>query len=123
MSNPDELRADLQQYYGLNLDGMGVAYSHSHAASLVSQLPVGSRLSRVADPDAAWSDETHLLALIEYDLRVLIWQNSKDAQHGRNRPKPIKTPSERAADERRADGFDKALVDRVLGIGGEADAD
>ena len=29
---PDELRADFQQYYGLNIDGMGADYSVTHAA-------------------------------------------------------------------------------------------
>lgn len=40
---PDELRADFQQYYGLNLDEMGGAYSISHAACLAAQLSGASR--------------------------------------------------------------------------------
>lgn len=112
---PDELRADMQQTYGLNLDGMGVDYSFSHAACLVSQLPSSSRISRTIYPENDWSDETHFLAAIEYDLRVLIWQNTKDGQKGRNKPKPNKTPSDLEKEQQRKNGFDKKLVDMHLG--------
>lgn len=46
---PDELRADFQQHYGLNLDDMGGPYGIGHAACLAAQLPPGSRAS------AAWA--------------------------------------------------------------------
>lgn len=114
-SNPDELRADMQQYYGLNIDGMGRDYSHAHAAVLMAQLPQSSRLARLSDPENEWSDETHFLSLIEYDLRVLAWQRSKDGQRGTNKPKPNKTPGDRAKAKARAKGFDKELVDKMLG--------
>lgn len=113
--HPDELRADLQQYYGINIDGMGVDYTHAHAAVLMRQLPLTSRLARIADPDSAWTDETHFLAAIEYDLRILAWQKTKDAQHGRNKPKPNKTPREIDKERKRREGFDKKLVDKYLG--------
>ena len=35
------------------------------------------------------SVETQLLALVADELQVLIWQNSRDGVHGRNRPKSI----------------------------------
>lgn len=46
----EELRADMQQVYGLNIDDMGEAFSPWHAASLAAQLPRGSRVhSRLAE--------------------------------------------------------------------------
>ena len=93
-SHPDELRADFQRFYGLNLDGMGIEYSTAHAAALAANLPRESATVRAVVPEAAWSDETYLLSAIEYDLRVLAWQNSKDGAKGRNRPKRPQTPAD-----------------------------
>lgn len=113
--HPDELRADFQQVYGLNLDGMGIGYSHAHAAALMSQLPATSRVARALDPAAEWDDATYLLSAIEYDLRVLIWQKTKDAQRNRNRPKPNDTPKDIAVKRERAKGFDRKYIDSILG--------
>lgn len=88
----DELRADFQQYYRLNIDDMGNGYTYQHAAVLVSQLPIGSRVLSKMDPRASWTQSDYLLSLIEYDLRVLAWQKTKDAEHGRNKPKPPLEP-------------------------------
>lgn len=112
---PDELRADFQQYYGLNIDGMGSDYSYPHAAVLMTQLPHGSRLGRRLNPDNEWEDAVYFLAAIEYDLRVLAWQNTKDAQRNRNKPKPNETPHDLAKKRERAKAFDKGLVDSILG--------
>lgn len=112
---PDEMRADFQQYYGLNLDGMGRDYTHAHAAVLLSQLPRESRVSRYIDHDAAWSEDTVLLASIDYSLRLLLWSKTKDAKHDRNRPEPAKTPSERKAARERGAHVDLDLVRSVLG--------
>lgn len=90
--HPDELRADFQQYYGLNLDDMGNGYSYAHAAVLVAQLPIGSRLLSKMDPRASWTQSEYLLSLIEYDLRVLAWQRTRDAERGQNKPKPPLEP-------------------------------
>lgn len=113
--HPDALRADFQQYYGLNIDGMGEDFSHSHAASLMLQLPSSSRVSRKLNPDNEWDDATYLLSAIEYDLRILIWQKTKDAQRNRNRPKPNATPHDLAEKRKRAEGFDKGFIDNILG--------
>lgn len=112
---PHELRADFQETYGLNLDRMGVDYSYVHAAILMSQLPSTSRIARRIDPNAEWDEQTHFLAAIEYDLRVLIWQKTKDAQNGKNRPKPNKTPAEYYKEQKRREGFDKSLIDAAFG--------
>lgn len=70
---------------------------------------------RKLNPDFEWSDQTYLLNAIEYELRILIWQQTKDGQHNRNKPKPHETPGEVAKKRERAAAFDKLLVDNVLG--------
>lgn len=112
---PDKLRADFQQYYGLDLDGMGAAYSYPHAAALATQLPAESRVMRELDAELEWTQQDYFLAQIEYDLRILIWQNSKDGQRNRNKPKPPKLPAEIRAESRRGENFDRDLIDKMLG--------
>lgn len=87
--HPDALRADFQQYYGLNLDGMGRDYTTLHAADLLAQLPEGARVWRAYDERAVWTAERTLLAAIVNDLNWLVWSKTKDGQRNRNRPKPI----------------------------------
>lgn len=113
--HPDELRADFQQIYGLDIDGMGIGFSPAHAAALMSQLPSSSRVAKALDPSAEWDDATYLLSAIEYDLRILIWQNTKDAQKNRNKPKPNETPIDIAKKRERAKGFDRRYIDKILG--------
>lgn len=88
-SHPDELRADFQQYYGLDLDGMGRDYSTLHAAVLATQLPEGSRLARAIEPDAVWTLDRALMAVVANDLNWLVWSKSRDGQKGRNKPRII----------------------------------
>ena len=114
--HPGELRADFQRFYGLNLDGMGTEYSVAHAATLAAHLPQESACVRVASPEAAWDDATYLLAAIEYDLRVLAWQNSRDGAKGRNKPRPVQTPADVARVRDKLDGTDLAEVAAALGI-------
>ena len=87
--HPDALRADFQQHYHLNLDGMGRDYTTLHAADLLAQLPEGARVWRSYDERAAWTAERTLLAAIVNDLNWLVWSKTKDGQRNRNRPKPI----------------------------------
>ena len=87
--HPDALRADFQQHYHLNLDGMGRDYTTLHAADLLAQLPEGARVWRAYDERAAWTAERTLLAAIVNDLNWLVWSKTKDGQRNRNRPKPI----------------------------------
>ena len=119
--HPDEVRADFQRYYGLNLDGMGGDYSVAHAVSLCYALPRDSATVRAESPEAAWSDETYLLSAIEYDLRVLIWQNSKDGQKGCNKPKPMQTPADvaRVADKLAATDYERIAAALGIDYGGE----
>lgn len=113
--HPDEVRADLQQYYGLDLDGMGRDYTHEHAACLVSQLPRESRTARAEQPACEWGPSERLLALIEYGVRVLAWQNSRDGEKGRRRPKPLEAPGSRGGGASKVDRTDTAYIDEALG--------
>lgn len=115
-----ELRADFQRFYGLNLDGMGIDYSVTHAAALAANLPRESATVRAVVPEAAWSDETYLLSAIEYDLRVLAWQNSKDGSKGRNRPKRPQTPADVERVRGKVEQTDFAAIVAALSSGEEA---
>jgi hypothetical protein len=115
-AHPDELRADFQRYYNLNIDGMGCDYSVAHAVSLCAALPRDSSTVRAEHPEAAWSDETYLLSAIEYDLRILIWQRTKDGQKGRNQPKPMQTPADVARVADKLASTDMEGIAAALGI-------
>ena len=121
-SHEGELRADFQRFYGLNLDGMGSAYSVAHAAALAANLPRESACVRAVAPEAAWSDEAYLLANIEYGIRVLMWQNSRDGVRDRNRPKRIQTPADVERVRGKVEGTDLSAIAEALGLGkGEDD--
>ena len=98
VEHPTALRADFQQYYGLNVDGMGRDYSTLHAADLLTMLPEGSRVAACYDESSAWTSDRTLMAAMVNDLNWLVWSKTKDAQKGRNRPKmagPFRDPRER----------------------------
>lgn len=84
--HPAQLRADFQQFYGLNLDGMGTDYSVLHAADLAAQLPQESRCVAVESQPASWTRSERLLALIEYYAHAWVWAHSEDAKKKRNVP-------------------------------------
>lgn len=52
---PDELRADLQRFYNLNIDEMGAGFSCSHAAACAAHLPLGSNVLARIDPKYSWT--------------------------------------------------------------------
>lgn len=114
----------MQQFYGLNMDGMGDEYSHLHAAALCSQLPASSRVAAAQAPELSWSSAEYLLSSISDGINWLVWSRTKDAEKGRNRPERNPTPADRARIKRRLDATDRDFVDRVLGTmrGGGRDA-
>lgn len=114
--HPSELRADFQQYYGLNLDGMGRDYSMLHAADLAAQLPKNSRSFVAEKPQLEWTNVELFLWSIEYSLRVLRWQPTKDGHKGANKPKPLPTPDEIDRIRTKADATDMAYIAEKLGI-------
>jgi hypothetical protein len=87
--NPDCLRADLQRYYGIDLDrAMAGAHTAAHVAALVACLPSDAALFRAGNPDAVWTLEATLLAVLHNDLAGLMWGLSDKRKRGA-RPKPI----------------------------------
>ena len=117
-NHPGELRADFQRYYQLNLDGVGEQYTFAHAACLACNLPSDSATLKAMYPRNGWTQTEYLLHAIEYDLRVLIWQNSKDGAKGKNKPKPLSTPEELAKVRRKATGTDFDFIAKSLGLEG-----
>lgn len=112
--------ADFRQYYGIDLplaDGDEFE-DMARAALLWSGLPEGSRTAHRTVPESRWTPTDYLLRAMEHDIRVLIWQGSKDGAKGSNAPRPIQTPAERARNiERRDDALAaRADIDRILGI-------
>ncbi|WP_139652775.1 DUF5361 domain-containing protein [Raoultibacter phocaeensis] len=89
---PVHVRADMQQYYGLNIERMGIDYSMRHAADLIAMLPSKSRTFRAIDARYEWDMNEYLLAEAVDSLHMMVWANSKDAQKNRNRPKPLPRP-------------------------------
>ena len=53
----------MQQYYGLDMDGMGRDHSVMHYATCAAQLPLGSRTMSALNPDASWGWTERLLSL------------------------------------------------------------
>lgn len=58
---PTQLRADMQRYYGLNLDGLGADFDAFHAGACAICLPAGSSLFSAVDQRASWSSSDYML--------------------------------------------------------------
>lgn len=58
---PNELRADLQRYYGICIDDVGGSVSVRHAASLSRSLPRGSLTLAKINPETQWTDVEWML--------------------------------------------------------------
>lgn len=121
-TEPDKLRADFQQFYNLNLDGMGTAYSYAHAACLAANLPLESRCAKADCEQLQWSTTDYLLARIVDNTQWLCWSRSKNAQkQGAKPPEPMQRPGEQSAALRKAEATDKEFVDRILNMNKGAD--
>ena len=111
----DELEADFQQFYGLDLSRMGDDFTVAHAAVLASQLPREARCLREIDPNLAWSDETAALASIQYLVRCIVWQLGGGKG---DKPQPVRTPAQTASltESLRESERSMAEVAEALGI-------
>lgn len=87
----DALRASLQAVYGIRLSQHD--YGVLELADLVTHLPPGCALWRAAGGPLAWSDEVHMLARVDYGVRVLAWMKTEDGSKGSNPPKPEEAPT------------------------------
>mgnify|MGYP006992119066 CR=1 FL=1 len=86
---PNELRADLQRYYGIDIDhAMQGEHSAEHLAALVSCLPSDAALCVAVKPDAAWTREAVILAELRNMFASYIYGMSDKRKRG-NPPKPI----------------------------------
>ena len=66
---PSELRADLQRYYGINLDDVGETVGALHVAALVACLPLGSSVLSAIDQRNSFTETDWLLLGILNSLR------------------------------------------------------
>ena len=109
LMHQDELRADLQRVYHIDLDhAMGGEHTAGHVAALVSCLPSDSSLAATVDDDARWTVEACVLADVRNLLAGLIWGMGDKRRRG-SPPKPI-GPSWMTK------GNDRTLEARVLSI-------
>lgn len=97
VNHPDELLADFQQYYGidlwaLGLDGNDTTRETKRAAILAAQLPEDSRTIR-AIAGTTWSTSDYLLRNIEHAARIILWRDSDPKKRGEF-PAPIPAPNE-----------------------------
>lgn len=87
--HPDELRADLQQYYGIDIDAaMCGGHSPRHVAALLLQLPQDCRIARIESADAVWTPDRQLLAVLINQLSALMYGMSDPKRRG-SKPQPI----------------------------------
>lgn len=108
------LRASVRAEYGMDLRDPGVTLLD--LADLVAGLPPGCALYRAIGGPLAWSDEVHMLAAVEFRLRVLAWQKTDDGSRGRNQPKPIDPPKsvyEKQAEQRELSRRAQAYLKRT----------
>ena len=77
------LRADLQQYFGIDLDrAMGGEHSAVHIALLVTQLPQESRLVHTVNKDAQWTLPNVLMAVLINNFRMFVYGMSDPKRRG-----------------------------------------
>lgn len=85
----DELRADLQETYGIDLDhAMAGQHTPAHIGALVAQLPPDARLRVAGDPDASWGLRDVILVQLLNDFRTFVWGMSDRKRRGQQ-PQPI----------------------------------
>lgn len=96
-------------------------YTWRDLVIFVAHLPSSSALSKLQlGDDAYWGISEHLAAMQVDYLRLLAWMKTKDAQYGRNRPKPIQRPGVDDGKDRKKIGGTTTLpaaeLAEVLGI-------
>ena len=118
LDNRADVVADFRQYYGIDLPIEPTDDDCTRWSLLWYALPRASRTARRQSPELRWGDCEYMLAMAVHALEVIAWQRTKDGQHNRNRPKPLRTPAERAEAERRRDNALSARedIDKILGM-------
>jgi hypothetical protein len=83
VTHEDELRADLQQTYGIDLDrAMAGEHTARHIAALVVQLPPDARLRVVEDKDALWTLSDVINVSTLNSLRLFMWSFGDPKKRG-----------------------------------------
>lgn len=86
---PDELEADFQQYYGLDI----AAVEPARAARLLFQLPRDCRVFVAISPPNQWGWSEVFANKLTYLMELMLWQNSYNgknkSKHKNNKPKPF----------------------------------
>jgi hypothetical protein len=83
----DALRADLQRYYGIDLDhAMNGAHTPRHIAALVNHLPPEARIYAAEEVDNEWTLEHVLLADIRNIFSTFVWGMSDKKKRGARPP-------------------------------------
>ena len=114
--HPSELYADFRQYYGADFDKLRGEIGEIRTSDLAAQLPSNSRSFRTIQPELAWTERDYMLWSIEYSLRVLRWQSTKDGRSGRNKPRPFPLPADRARVMDKIEATDMKAIADALGI-------
>lgn len=83
---PDELEADFQQYYGLDI----ATTPSERAARLLFQLPKTCRTFLKINPQLEWGWTEQLLNECAYALDLLVWTKTEDAMKKHPTSKPEK---------------------------------
>lgn len=83
------LRADLQEYYGIDLDkAMAGEHTPVHIAALAEQLPARARCKIMADDDNRWTLDSLLLARLVNSFELFVYSLQDKQQRGR-KPEPV----------------------------------
>lgn len=119
----DELLADFQQTYGMDVwdDLEEMAASDDpplRLAALAYQLPAASRTRAALNPAASHSTEATLLRQIELNQRYWAWAHTKDAERQENEPEPMWLAGEEQEHERAVEREESMalMVAGALGI-------
>lgn len=87
--HPCEVAADIQQYYGIDVERARFdGHSAWHMSVLIAQLPQDCRVRKAIDADMQWTLENVLLAAVVNNQRMYAWGRSDPAKRG-PAPKPI----------------------------------
>lgn len=79
---PGELRADMQRWYGLDIDEIGHSIRVRRAADLAANIPEDGAVWPALDPRMRWGTTKQLLANISDATSFTAWTKTKDAQRG-----------------------------------------
>ena len=128
LNYPDELLADFQQFYGLNIWNYNLMADETtsevlYVAALAYQLPREGRCWAAIDRAGSHSEEAELLRQMEHNQRIWHWANTKEAKNKDTAPQPMQLPGEEEAHERAVEHAerDSVRVAELLGleIGGQ----